>query len=594
MLLKDLINNLISAESGAFDFDFKGGTPPAVLVKINPAKLTDDDIPIIKSLFTYFLQDQRTFELKLRLATPNVLKLRHLQPYEIDQFNFNKECVSLDHYQMKLFFMMYHPLVNSTLSIGILSALFEKGVSVEIDKWCENLKSEMLIFHLEKGEKTKFVFDHFVEIFKYLSNLTNDQKVIDDTFNALLTTLIVSHSLKSFPEIKDEPFLSAFRKSDSTYYFLHLAMKSKYVEGFELILKLMGGTPLHDYDQNGNSFLHVCNDEQYYEQALKLSPNINHFNNKGNTALHEAADTGNLKKSQFLLKHGANPDLKNYKGETFWTLDPQQKYDSLHHFRLYKQHGQVLKSPPDIAQQKGITCGFYAVACAANYNRQWHPQLFKQPVIYARKLDVNHPKPSSSLRQMRKSLGISGQGAVFSAKELAKVIEKAECKSLICEINDYIQFMQVIKKAIEQNLPVIIPFASQSGLGQAGKPESQSPKGEGAHWATIIGLGATPETEGILLAQYGEYFDTKATELFKSFYEIEVKFPESYLSKKKGEDWELSATPMPLTEGVKIDIIPLTDLSDFRRKLIVVLPPNYDLELFNFNQEELLRVNQNK
>lgn len=82
------------------------------------------------------------------------------------------------------------------------------------------------------------------------------------------------------------------------------------------------------------------------------------------------------------------------------------------------------------------------------------------------------------------------------------------------------------------------------------------------------------------------YYDVEADELYKSFYDIETVFPEKYLTKtkKKGSEWEKSDVSVEASDEIKVEIIPLTELKDFRRKLIIVLPPGYNLELLNKNK----------
>lgn len=228
--------------------------------------------------------------------------------------------------------------------------------------------------------------------------------------------------------------------------------------------------------------------------------------------------------------------------------------------------------------QLGPTCGYYAVACATMF--------FKPDALPARKGDCN-PKASASLREMRTELGIPGKGEIFATQHLEKLIAKTSCKSLVCDINTFQQFMDVIKQATEQNLPIIIPFASD--LINHGEP-SQSSTAEGAHWATIIGWIENTGVTGVLLAQYGRYFAAKADELFTAFYEIEPIFPERYLYKQKGCHWNVSVKPVEATAEIETATIPQTNLKeDFCRKLVVVFPSEYDVSLFNTNKTLLLK-----
>ena len=542
------------------------GSLPSISIVIRTDKLSDEGIPVIKALFSYLLQDTHSIELTIYLqndASAFPLKIK-----------INIESISFDDHTVNVF-DDYHILSNSTLSIGLLEALQENNLPIDVGNWCRKLSAKLssplpILPHLIKN---------LIKIFVHLYNISKDPLVIDVAFPVLVSASISARTLNTFPELHDEPFSSALKKSDRT--FLHEAMAAGDPEGFELILKLLGGKPQQNYDEQGNSFLHLCNNEKLLQKALAFTPDINHRNNDGNTALHRSAFAGNLAKAHFLLRNGADTNIVNKKNHTFWMVTSHQS-NSLELFRIFKVFGQVLRLPPEMAMQAGPTCGFYAAACAANFHHAWKPNLFQQPPLPARKRDT-HPKSPASLRQKRKELGIPGQGSIFSAQQLAAVIEKTECKSLICEINDFRQFMNVIEKALEQNLPVIIPFAcTPTASPTAGKLNLDLfPLGRSAHWATIIGFS---NDGSILIAHWGNYFEVDASKLFNAFYEIEPTHPERFLAKKKGLDWEFSETKIEATADIETATIPITDLTDFRRKLIIVLPPQYDLNLLNFKQ----------
>lgn len=584
--LKKLTLALQDVESGACDFTYTGGPPPSIEVRVKSEKITEADVPLLKSLFGHFFQENLPFELTVKFEQPSGIFIKYVS---LDKDNFKKN--DPNNVSLHLLFEDAKILQYPNVAKALMLTLNEHSGALDVDLWLKKLSVRIILvinknFDLSRSEITEYV-NNFLNLY----TITGNPKVIAHLLPNLLHLLIKKDALHLFPEINNEPFLTALKELDGNpLSFLHLAMQENNLEAFNLILKLIGGKPKIVLDENGNTFLHVCNDEKLFTRALALSPSINHQNNNGETPLHTASYSGNINKANFLLKNNANPEITNLANETFWNKLPDKNRDALHLYRFYKMNGHVLMLPTPMPIQLGLNCGYYAAAFSATHHRGWKPELFKERFIPARKIDTQ-PRSTTSLRKMRKELGIGGQGAIFSVQDLAKVIEKTECKSLICEINDYQQFWTVIKKSIALNLPVIIPFATKGDL--SGEPDTD-PKGDTAHWATIIGWAENSDVQAVLLAQYEGYYDTNAQHLFKSFYEIDPVFPKHYLWKKTGEDWKIEKHEVLASDEIKTDVIPLTDLTDFRRKLVVVLPPNFDLTLLDFSIPNPTPTPQNK
>jgi hypothetical protein len=329
------------------------------------------------------------------------------------------------------------------------------------------------------------------------------------------------------------------------------------------------------YSNVGNSFLHLCDDPEFFAEALAWTPDINHLNAAGNTALHEAMRRNKIEKVNFLLSHGANTDIKNAQGETFWTIKVEFFSASLNLYRLYRKQGHTLIYPPVMSKQKGPNCGFYAVTCAAT--------LFHNNPIPARKCDKD-PRAILSLRQLRHELGISGKGEIFSAYQLQKVIEKTACKSLVCDVSGFDHFMEIIKKATAENLPIIIPYSSD--------PDTK--KAEKAHWSVIFGWRERNNQYDIIFANHGQYEEADVESLFDAFYDIEPTFPGQYLEKRKGEEWLICKTEPQANEETKVHLVAPTSLDDFRRKLVVVFPEGYDCNRLNIDSAQSMRLLKNK
>jgi Ankyrin repeats (many copies) len=780
------------------------GNPPSV-VNVDPNKLTDEDAPLAKKLFSYFLREQYTISLKMYIMAP--IEVRSwMEAVKIDRLSFNKENTQFN--KLTSLITNHSILSNSVLFIGLLSSLHDNDLTIEISKWSDVIYREIGDYFSTENIS---LINHFKSNVDYLYALSKDTSILEKLLPQLLMLSIRSEIVATvLPWIeKSDDYLATIKKIDGhPTSFLHGAIN--FNKSFKMLLQVIS-TPSQPYDKEGNSLLHVCDNIRNLEQAYKLTPDINYRNKEGNTVLHEAAHQGNFNKARFLLMHGADPNIKNKEGKTFWTLKSIEKLDSLALYRSYKQYGKVLKIPPTTMPQFGLTCGLYAVDCAAGHHRTFQPELFNKETLPARKRDLNgcdlilmsskptigdvlmssnpnlsdlqfqsnaayvyvhkwydsdsffyvnkvhticeevkidqvklkelicretlnnfnrkkrvfdfkkiktlsenelqqitantghahlNPKVQSSLRQLHKNSGI---GDIFSVQQLEKVIAETECKSLVCDIHDYSQFMDMIKQAIERNLPIIIPFAATRG--------EPNPCLKDAHWATIIGWSANAKTDriyvprgryryfkdtsdntdktGVLIAQWGKYYSLNATKLFKAFYDIEPVLPKRYYLKKNGKDWkdegcnfmlmsspptlsnlqiksnaayvyvcgsngdslfyvnkingvceevkialeqlkricneeqfkeltkgigptdvkkiqrlssnqleimtsltgghshwEKSDKPIAATSNVKTHTIPQTDLKDFRRKLIIVLPPKYDISLLNLNADK--------
>lgn len=551
----------------------------ALIKELSASDISDSSLPIIR--ITNFTKQNNDIKKILSLFIENKkrnevsqIKLSYQAygeaPVFLDQNSFNDEKHLVSNLHNFITENKYTSIDPKKFS-SLLTTLNQLGMPIDINAW-----SKILYTNIDRT--LRYSFNEFIDNINFLSKLANDSEWLKKLLPELLLHLIKEKEgmmAKQFEKINNlvSVYFPLIKETNGhPYFYIHKAIKYKNNNVQILLDILENSTP--PYDHKGNSLLHVCH-STHLDKALKHTPNINHQNHKGNTALHLAAMEGNLDKIRFLLLHGANTEIKNGNGQTFWSISLESKNHNLNLYKLYKKLGNVLKIPPAIIEQQGLNCGFYAVECAASYHRAWQPELFIKPPLPARKRDIN-PKASSSLRQLREELEIPGKGPIFTVSDMQKVIEKTECKSVICDITSFDNFISIIKKAIDQNLPIIIPFSSDEG-GREGNPHP-SPTASTAHWATIIGWSSKDETKGILLAQYGQYYDTKADELFKAFYEIDAKFPETILIKQKGEDWDwnTSETDTKSSEDTQIHKIPLTSLDNFWKKLVIVLPPKYD------------------
>ncbi len=113
---------------------------------------------------------------------------------------------------------------------------------------------------------------------------------------------------------------------------LHLASKRGYLDIVECLL--VAGADIDKLNMtNGNTAVIKCSIKNYKRILLLLiekGANLNIQNHKGNTALHEAVENGNLEIIKVLLLHHARTDLKNHAGKTVYQLLESPGIEGIH------------------------------------------------------------------------------------------------------------------------------------------------------------------------------------------------------------------------------------------------------------------------
>lgn len=576
--------NLLIRSGEAFSLGYKeknlNSHPPrlSLTININTDKLVNTDIDILRRLFTYLIQSKEKSNAKIAMLTFDkpFKSFKNVESVTIIPSLFNLSISSIKESFQEL--DKNDLLKNPIIFMALHAAMTQTNLPTSLTEW-----RKLIYKYLNDGEAdlelgwddsyASRLLTNMLYLYSAYENITTLELLIPPLVRLLINTnniALLQPWLAHYPIINDV----IYKMNGHPYFFFHEAISAENQQSFHELIANFGGHPFPQYDTDGRSLLHLCIDVNSLRQALRLTTDINHQDNLGDTALHLAAYEGHTYKTRFLLMNGANPNIKNKNQQTFWDVEPFEA-NKLLLYRLYKRVGNVLKLPPEIIMQKGINCGIYAVACATTFHYHHSPQMFKNPPLPARKKDVT-PKASASLRQLRHELGIPGKGSIFSTDHLQKMIEKTECSSIVIDIHNYDDFMDVIKKAIESNFPVIIPFSVSKGTEGHPNPE---PSADTAHWATVIGWAARKASSGILLAQYGTYYDVKADTLFKSFYDIGPVASERYLHKKKGHEWGITAEPVAADADTQTGIMPLTKLDNFRRRLVIVLPPGHQWDL---------------
>jgi hypothetical protein len=509
---KHLLDSLLNLQKTALSINHSPLTH-SIEVEIDPDELSKEDLPLIKELFSYFLSDYDTLSIMVNISPPKAYYYQ--RSIEITRSAFNKQNAQYD--QLALLTRNYAILINSVLFRGFLSSLHDNGLPIEISKWCDALRNRIVDSSSFNDNQS---FYHYITNVDYLYTLSNNPSILERLLPKLLresmkwpgavTTLL--------PWIEQPSYSAVIKKMDECRFFLHKTAQQEY-EAFGELLKIIE-KPGHPYDKQGNSLLHLCKEAQYLPQAYKLTPDINHYNNEGDTPLHIAAYQNSMDKACFLLMHNANPAIKNKKGENFWAAIPDnvKRRSSLAIYCHYQQHRSELKVPPKIVPQRGLTCGIYATAFAIDCLRVWHSEFFPKEYVSipARKGDCT-PKAPYSLLQYAKAQGITVQGPIFRTKDkgIVELIEATGCNSLVYDINNFSHFMRVIEKATKQKLPIIIPFAWEINESAKINRLARYPRGHQAHWATIIDLD--DPGRNIALAQWGRLYTQNAKNLFCDF-----------------------------------------------------------------------------
>lgn len=334
---------------------------------------------------------------------------------------------------------------------------------------------------------------------------------------------------------------------------LHYALEKATIDSFNFMLEMKESQPDFVVDSQGNHLLHKCQTGMQVKKVMPFVTDINAKNNGGYTALHLAGMNGNASTALELLSMGATSEITTPQGETFWSLMDDSNAN-LKRYKEYIKEGIALLPFPNNMNQVGPNCGHYAIHCATRYLQQLH-HLPKE-ALPARKLDCV-PPAQKSLRQIAKSKKWTHVGEIYSAEHLCGLIDEAGYNSKIFEVERFETFMQDVQTALESNYPLIIAYSVQGG------PPSIPPNAKSAHWATIVGC----RTNEILLATYGDYYSVSAFALFTSCHDLPLTREEE-IRKKVNGIW------VPATDNTGTTrTIPLQDLSLFRKKMVVVMPP---------------------
>lgn len=171
---------------------------------------------------------------------------------------------------------------------------------------------------------------NIVKIFIYSNKIDINEKNLKTNMSPLY--MATKYNLFNIVEL----LIQAKCNLDETNDFgdstaLHLASKSGYLKIVESLI-LAGANLNKKAPINGNTAVIKCSISNYARVLILLIQNgadINIQNNKGNTALHEAIDHGNLEIIKILLFNHARTDLKNINQKTVFDLIENPRHDDI-------------------------------------------------------------------------------------------------------------------------------------------------------------------------------------------------------------------------------------------------------------------------
>ncbi|MBT1063162.1 hypothetical protein KJY73_06230 [Bowmanella sp. Y26] len=202
---------------------------------------------------------------------------------------------------------------------------------------------------------------------------------------------------------------------------------------------------------------------------------------------------------------------------------------------LTQKHAQAIYPIPELLpNQRGPSCGFYALGYVLNY---WHSRFEEfggdyrvQPPLPPRgNMDGPKQTPSSnterqqknqraahgqfkSLRQYGKYHGLTVLGSVFNAMDLVRVA-KGQNSQYAGQFDGNVvdvsveNFTALVKRLLDWECPVIVPYDVSVDAVTEGEPAQKA--GEAAHWIAIIGYYREGQHDYAIYYNWGEFYTAK-------------------------------------------------------------------------------------
>lgn len=428
--------------------------------------------------------------------------------------------------------------INQVLELDFLTYINENAKLQNDDCAIKLHKALLILFPLDLYWK-KLIFGSSDEfdivlaiLLSYLTEYSFDHK----------KSIVVIKNINNFIKIAD---LAPIAENDIYHQFylddpLGVSIRENLVSYFDNIDAIATRYYFDKMPYSGNSnIFHLCDYhccEIIYEKHLHQDK-LNEKDENGCTPLHTAVKIGDNKKVWFLLQNGSDSTIQTHLNEYYFNLyNMKFTINGLMHAHLfyeYKQYefygnGKAMNFPFMMEMQRGPTCGLEAAAAAMNYQiTKIHGSLECNLVNARRKINKSSSSKEITLRKMAKQHG-SIVGEIFNANTLGIIIKKHHLLAAqILRHTNYTTFRDNIKKEIDEDNPILIPFCK----AKDNYPDTR-PKPINAHWAVIIGYARVNNQNRVLIAQYQTLYSFSMKDLFFSNSRINKKIPKLYWEKK--------------------------------------------------------------
>jgi hypothetical protein len=187
--------------------------------------------------------------------------------------------------------------------------------------------------------------------------------------------------------------------------------------------------------------------------------------------------------------------------------------------------------PAALANQRGPSCGFYALAYVLNY---WHARFellggkykTEKPLPARTNMDAPKQDPNdrklrdaaakakvyTSLRQYGKFNHLTVLGSVFNADDLVKVAQgehsqyagQFDARAVGVTTDN---FGALVKRLLDWECPIIVPYDVSVDTATEGEPVNKG--GDAAHWVAIIGHYQVAQEDYVVYFNWGGFYTAK-------------------------------------------------------------------------------------
>lgn len=453
------------------------------------------------------------------------------------------------------------------------------------------------VLHAMQGSMVKRVSiaESYFEIVKLIYLMTQREDLVRKLIPVLMKILIKFNSVEKLLDV-DGLFSKIVIEADHpAHSFLHAIFDAASVDtddrwnfNADRLLHYYDEKSLIHYNDQGVSLLAVCNQYEYFESfAALLKKHSKDYLTEMKVIMRAACKTGCLRKIQFLLRQDKDGQLAKVLKENF-ADNPASSSLPFKLFHCFRNQGKALSLPLETLPQRGFTCGIYAAHGAARFLRMLYQDQFATELLPPRRKDVT-PRAKYSLLGKAKRDGLTQIGEVYSTETMTDIIRYTECQAVTFDILSQEHFLAIIHLAIEQDLPVLLPFSCDEDVkrGEANLKLAA----DSAHWAVIIGYNDCY----LLTAQYNYLMQDKNENYFRASYDIKLDIPTTLYEKDELHEWQsttIKIKPAELRKGQVV--IEKVSLANFRRRLIVMLPPKHNVEKWRNEFDKLLSERQQR